>query len=127
MDIKWQILEVLLESKQPMRPHRIAQAIGKTQSHVEYHLKQLVEQGRVICYNEGIKRYAAQLILTTDRVSEDFYQVIAKAIPKLMCYMDLSQANDQTAAFIENIKDWLHKMEREIARTLKTPLDSKKV
>jgi DNA-binding transcriptional ArsR family regulator len=118
-DFKWQILEVLMSNKKPMRAYHIAKALNKTSSHVEYHLKSLIDEGRVVCFNEeGTKRYTTQQLLQSKKVEDDFSAVIAGAIPNLLCYMDLSCASDKTEAFINNVRDLLHKVQRDLEKSI---------
>jgi DNA-binding transcriptional ArsR family regulator len=119
-DIKWEILKVLITNKKPMRAHHIAQALDKPQTHIEYHLRQLVDDGIVVCYNDGAKRYAAQLLLTSDKVMDDLKEVLLKATPKLMCYLDLGSTEaEPTTAYVSNLAWWLRKISDDLTKSKK--------
>lgn len=119
-DFKWKILEVLMQSKKPMRAHHIAQALDTTQSQVEYHLRPMIDESLVICFNDhGAKRYGCQLLLQSKKVEDDFYAVIAGAIDNLLCYMDLSQGSDMTEGFMNNITALLRKLQRNLEKSIK--------
>lgn len=121
-DIKWEILKTLIAGKKPMRAYHISQALDKPSSQVEYHLKQLVDDGIVVCYNDGVKRYAAQLLLTSDKVMDDLKEVLLKATPKLMSYLDLSAASaDLTEAYVNNLAWWLRKISEDLTKS-KSPI-----
>lgn len=94
-ELKWKILGILAEAKEPMRAAHIAKALKKStaQTQIKYHLRRMIEYGLVLVYEDsGAERYAAQLLLTSKRVRGDFYAVFAGATPKLQVYIDGSRA-----------------------------------
>jgi len=120
-ELKWKILGVLAEAKEPMRVTHIAKALKKPHAGIEYHLRRMIEYGLVVVYEDGgAKRYAAQLLLTSKRVRNDFYAVFAGATPKLQVYIDGSRATSSPVdVMLWNIMGLLEVSKQQLERDMK--------
>ncbi len=118
-DLKRQIINILMLNKKPITAYQIGKALHKSQSHIEYHLEQLVKQGRAIPFKDGAKKYSCQLILTSNKVRNDFQEMIVAAMPNLLPYIDLSHAEDDSAAFIHTIADLLDRLEKDFRKEIR--------
>jgi hypothetical protein len=119
--MKRRIIAHLVESETPQIAYHIAIALKKQQSHIQYHLDQLIQQGRVICYetDEG-RKYTCQFLLISEDAKNDFYEMIIDFMPTLIPYMDLSQAESMTTAFINTLQDFLCiSVARDVSKQLK--------
>lgn len=107
-NLQWDILTALASSKKPMRAGSIARAVRKSQSHVEYHLEQMVAEGRILVSVENdAKLYSAQKLLTSNKARNDLLEVFLASMPDVMPFLDLTQAADPTKAYISSIHDLL--------------------
>lgn len=120
-ELKWKILGILAEAKEPMRAAHIAKALKKPQTHIEYHLRRMIEYGLLVVYEDGgAKRYAAQLLLTSKRVRGDFYAVFAGATSKLQVYIDGSRARSSAVdVMLWNIMGLLEVSKQQLERDMK--------
>jgi len=116
-DMKRQVIDILAKNKKPMRAAHIAKALGKNPNQMTHHLNQLVSQGRVVAFKDGfVTRYAAQLLLTSDKVRDDFFDLIVDSMPRLLPYMDLSGAENETLGFANVVRDMLIRLERDLEK-----------
>lgn len=103
-DIRSRILSVLVASRKPVRAYHLSRKLKTSQSHIEYHLKQMVADGVVVQYDDEDGRfYDAQCLLKKQEVMNDFLSVLAGAMPNLLPYLDLSHSNSEVDAVINNI------------------------
>lgn len=121
-DVKRQILRYLMEQKAPVRAHTISCEVEKAQSHIDYHLKTLIEEGRVVVTENGngASFYSAQRLLSNQKVRRNFLEVFLNAMPKMLDYMDLSKCEDPTEAFINNVRDLLQATDEDLKKELKS-------
>ncbi len=118
-DLKREIIKTLMLNKKPITAYQIGKALHTSQTHIEYHLEQLVKQGRAIPFKDHAKKYSCQLVLISDKVRDDFYEVIVAAMPKLLAYIDLSYAEDDGAAFIHTMADLLDRLEQDFRKEIR--------
>jgi len=103
-DIQNRILSVLVTSRKPLRAFHISKKLKTSQSHIEYHLKQMVADGVVIQFDDDDGRfYDAQPLLKKQEVMNDFLTVLAGAMPNLLPYLDLTHSESEVDAVINNI------------------------
>ena len=103
-DIQNRILSVLVTSRKPLRAFHISKKLKTSQSHIEYHLRQMVADGVVIQFDDDDGRfYDAQPLLKKQEVMNDFLTVLAGAMPNLLHYLDLTHSESEVDAVINNI------------------------
>jgi DNA-binding transcriptional regulator GbsR (MarR family) len=103
-DIQNRILSVLVTSRKPLRAFHISKKLKTSQSHIEYHLRQMVADGVVIQFDDDDGRfYDAQPLLKKQEVMNDFLTVLAGAMPNLLPYLDLTHSESEVDAVINNI------------------------
>lgn len=107
-DLQWEVLKVLATSKRPMRAQHIARAVNKDQSNVDYNLKKMVADGRILLIEaDGVKTYKAQKLISSAKIRNNFKIVFLDSMPELLENLDLSKAEDPVKAYIQAISDLL--------------------
>jgi len=103
-DIQNRILNILVVSRKPLRAYHISKKLKTSQSHIEYHLRQMVADGVVVQFDDEDGRfYDAQHLLKKQEVMNDFLTVLAGAMPNLLPYLDLSHSDNEVDAVINNV------------------------
>lgn len=120
-DVQWEIVKALVLSKKPMRAQHIARELNKEQSHIEYHLKKMIADGRVlVSEDDGVRTYRTQKLISSSKVRNEFKELFLGSMPKLLSYLDLTQSDDSVMAYIQSISDLLC----ITAQDLKTEMDA---
>jgi len=118
-DVQNRILNALVASRKPLRAYHLSKKLKTSQSHIEYHLKQMVADGVVVQFDDEDGRfYDAQCLLKKQEVMNDFLSVLAGAMPNLLPYLDLTHSDSDVDAVINNIIMLMRCAEKRLEKEL---------
>ena len=119
-DIRWRIIETLISAKKPVRCSEIAKNLHKPQNHVDYHLRALVDDGLVLCFEEdSSKLYSVQKYLKSTKIENDLKEVFIVSIPRAREYFDFSQCKNPTLAYMNCVSMLMMKMRSSVESEIK--------
>jgi DNA-binding transcriptional ArsR family regulator len=96
------VLQVLLDSEEPMYLAQIASRLGETSQLVQYHLQRLVEDGILVTYIEDRKRYYALQPVQYKYPPAALYEIIKPLLEDMAPVLECGQSIDQPSKVLAN-------------------------
>ncbi|MBU1173251.1 MAG: winged helix-turn-helix domain-containing protein [Proteobacteria bacterium] len=96
------VLQVLLDSEEPMYLAEISKKVDETSQLVQYHLQRLVEDGILLTYIEDRKRFYALQPVQYKYPPSELYNLIMPLVEDMAKYIECEQTYETPSRILAN-------------------------